>query len=217
MLLIIENKVVGWYPGAEEQTKGYQETLREKYGSRYKYYPGVLLTISNSPEGGNEEREKRHNASPLCLLSWDEVRGIIRPLLDDFPEDVRAFVRQYLYIIEEKLIHTGDDLAERLRNGHPQALEKLQEEPALLKSVDKPHRATVRRWVEYFEERPRRLRDKVAEYLTQKRRVSSDIITKSGGKGGLQAWQFLLWRERPSGVELGHLRGLGLAVRLRTL
>ena len=31
VLLIIENKVVGWYPEAEEQARAYQEALRKKY------------------------------------------------------------------------------------------------------------------------------------------------------------------------------------------
>ena len=209
VLLVIENKVVGWYAGAEEQIKSYQETLRKKYGSRYKYYPGVLLTTSNSPEGENGEHGKHDSSSSLFLLSWGEVRGVIQPLLEDFPDDVRAFVKQYLDIINDRLVHAGDDLAEQLRKKHTGVLEKLQAESTSLDNMDEPYepyRATIERWVEYFEERPRRLRDKVAEYLTQKRRVRSDIITKAGRKGG---WQFLLWRERPSGEELGITEGWG--------
>ena len=215
VLLVIENKVVGWYPGAEEQIKGYQETFGKKYKGQYDDYPGVLLTTSNSPGGESGEPEKHHSSSPLFLLSWDEVRGVLQPLLEDFPDDVRAFVKQYIKVINDRLIHTGDDLAERLRKDHLQIFEKLQEEPDWLNGVDgmdgidQPRRATIKRWVEYFEGRPRRLRDQVAEYLTQKRRVSPDSIKKAGGKGGLRAWRFLLWFERPSGEKLGIPNGWG--------
>ena len=39
VLLIIENKVVGWYPEAEEQARAYQEALRKKY-ERQQYEAG---------------------------------------------------------------------------------------------------------------------------------------------------------------------------------
>ena len=44
VLLVIENKVVGWYPEAEEQTRANREALRKKYEGRYDHFHGVLLT-----------------------------------------------------------------------------------------------------------------------------------------------------------------------------
>ena len=215
MLLIIENKVVGWYPEAEDQTKGYQETFVEKYRSRYDYYPGVLLTTSDSLEGKNEERKRHHSSFPLFPLSWGEVREIIRSLLKDgesgnFADgQVRDFVKRYVEVIEDRLIHTGDDPADRLRNKHPQIFEKLQEEPALLDEVDEPHRTTIRRWMENFEGRPRRLREKVAEYLTQTRRIDAGRIKNTGVRDDLPGWRWLVWFHMPSGEELGIREGCG--------
>lgn len=196
VLLVIENKVVGWYPEAEKQIEGCQKTFGEKYKGRYDYFPGVLLTTSNSPAGSDAERHMRDMS---FALSWDDVRGIIRSLLNDrenFADGhVRAFVNRYLDVIEEKLIHTGDDLADRLRNDHPRIFEKLDEEPALLDKVDEPTRATIRRLLEYFEERPRTLRDKVVEYLKLRQRVA---VKKSSGRGEWKNLAFLYW-ETPSG------------------
>ena len=136
MLLIIENKVVGWYPEAEQQARAYRKALSKKYKNRYDHFPSVLLTTSNSPKGSDAEHEMRD----VAPLSWDDVRGIIRSPLDDqenFADGhVRAFVKRYLDVIEEKLIRVGDDLAERLRNDHRRIFEKLREEPALLDNVD---------------------------------------------------------------------------------
>ena len=109
-------------------------------------------------------------------------------------------MKQYLDVIEEKLIHTGDDLAEQLRNGHPQIFEQLKEEPALLDKVDAPTRATIERLLEYFEGRPRTLREKVAEYLKLKQRVGADV-KRSSGRGGWKSLAFLYW-ETPSGGKL---------------
>ena len=201
VLLVIETKVVGWYAGAENQTKGYQETLGKKYKDRYDHYPGVLLTTSNSPEERNAEPERHYGSSPLFLLSWDEMRRIIRPLLDDFPDDVRDFVKQYLDIIEEKLIHTGDDLAEQLRKNHRRIFEKLKKERALLDEVDELRRATITRWMAYFEERPHRLREKVAEYV-QKRGVGAGI-ERTAGRGAWKHLRWLYWWATPCGEELG--------------
>ena len=207
VLLIIENKVVGWYRGAEEQIKGYQETLRRKYSGQYEYYPGVLLTTSNSLEGMNAERETHRSSSPPIPLSWKEVRGVIWSLLDDrehgnFAEgEVRDFVKQYLEIIEEKLIPAGDDLAEQLRKNHPRIFEKLKEERALLDELDEPHRATITRWMAYFEERPHRLREKVAEYV-QKRGVGAGIV-RTSGRGAWKHLRWLYWWATPCGEELG--------------
>lgn len=204
VLLIIENKVVGWYPGAEKQIKGYQETLREKYGSRYEYYPGVLLTTSNSSEKMNAERERHRSSSSPIPLSWKEVRGVIQPLLKrgNFAKcEVRAFVERYLEVIEERLIHAGDDLAEQLRKKHTGVFEKLQEEPTLLDETDEPYGATIKRWVEYFERRPHRLRGRVAEYL-QKRGVGAGI-GRTSGRGAWKHLRWLYWWATPCGEELG--------------
>ena len=204
VLLVIENKVVGWYREAEKQIEAYQKTFGEKYKGRYDCFPGVLLTTSNSAEGSDAERDVRERSIPL---SWDDVRGIIRSLLNDGENEhfadghVRAFVERYLDVIEEKLIHTGDDLAERLRNDHPRIFQKLQEEPALLDKVDEPHRATIKRWMEYFEGRPRTLREKVAEYLTLKQRVGAGI-KRTSGRGAYRSSGWLYWWETPSGGKL---------------
>ena len=158
VLLIIENKVVGWYPEAEKQAKAYQDALRKKYGRQYAHFPGVLLTTSSSPEGRDVQRDTRD----IIPLRWDDVHGLIRSLLDD-PENfadrhARAFVERYLDVIKEKLMTAGDDLAERLRDNHPGILERLQKKPALLNQVDEPHRATIERWMEYFQPRWTELR-----------------------------------------------------------
>ena len=207
VLLIIENKVVGWYPGAEEQIKAYQETLREKYGGQYEYYPGVLLTTSNSSEGMNAERERHRSLSPPIPLSWKEVRGVIQSLLDhrergNFAEgEVRDFVERYLEIIEERLIHAGDNLAEQLRKKHTGVFEKLQEEPTLLGEMDEPYGATIRRWVAYFEGRPHRLRDRVAKYL--QKRGAGGGIGRTSGRGAWKSLRWLYWWATPCGEELG--------------
>lgn len=76
MLLVIENKLGASSPDAEEQVEAYREVLAKKYKGRYRYFPGVLLTTSTSPEGDDAERGFVH-------LGWKEVSGIIRDLLDD--------------------------------------------------------------------------------------------------------------------------------------
>ena len=199
VLLIIENKVVAWYPDAEEQARAYRKTLGNKYKGRYDHFPGVLLTTSNSPKESDAERGMRD----IVPLSWDDVRGIIRSLLDDqenFADGhVRDFVKRYLDIIQEKLLNVGDDLAERLRNGHQQIFEKLQEEPALLARVDEPHRATIERWIEYFQPRWTELRDVVARHLEGR---GGGRIKRTGGRGGwVGGW--LYWWETPSVKNLG--------------
>lgn len=199
VLLIIENKVVGWYPEAEQQARAYREALGKKYKNRYDHFPSVLLTASNSPKGGDAEHDMRDVAS----LSWDDVRGIIRSLLDDqenFADGhVRAFVERYLDVIEEKLISVGDDLAERLRNDHRRIYEKLREEPALLDNVDEPHRATIERWMEYFQPRWTELREVVARHLERR---GGGRIRRTGGRGGwVGGW--LYWWETPSVKNLG--------------
>ena len=200
VLLVIENKVVGWYPEAEKQIEGYRKTFGEKYKGRYDYFPGVLLTTS--PVGNDAERQMRDMS---FALSWEDVRGIIfRSLLNEresanFADDhVRAFVERYLDVIEEKLIHAGDDLAERLRDEHPRTFEKLEKEPALFDKVDEPTRTTIKRLLEYFEGRPRTLREKVAEYLKLKQRVA---VKRSSGRGEWKSLVFLYW-ETPSGGKL---------------
>ena len=171
VLLIIENKVVGWSPEAERQIEGYRKTFRKKYKGRYEYFPGVLLTTSNSPVGNDADHHKGDTSFPL---SWEDVREIIQSLLNDRESGnfsdvhVRGFVERYVDVIEEKLIHAGDDLAERLREKHLWIFERLREESAPLDGVDEPTRATIRRWVEYFEERPSTLRERVADYLKSK-------------------------------------------------
>ena len=199
VLLIIENKVLGWHREAEQQARTYQEALRKKYEGQYTQFPGVLLTTSSSPEG----REGELGTRDIIPLSWDDVSEIIRSLLNDrenFADGhVRAFVKRYLDVIGEKLIPAGDDLAERLRCDHPGVLEKLQKEPALLNQVGKPHRATVRRWMEYFEERWLELRRMVGERLERK---GGGRIRRTGGRGGwVGGW--LYWRETPSVRNLG--------------
>ena len=199
VLLIIENKVVGWYPEAEQQARAYQEALRKKYGRQYAHFPGVLLTTSRSSEGRDGERDARD----IIPLSWDDVHGIIRSLLNDgenFADDhVGAFVERYLDVIEEKLITAGDDLAERLRNAHHGIFEKLQKEPALLDQVDEPHRATIARWMEYFQPRWTELREVVARHLERK---GGGRIRRTGGRGGwVGGW--LYWWETPSVRNLG--------------
>ena len=207
VLLIIENKVGRWHPESERQVKDQQEALRKKYKGRYDDFPGALLTTSNAPEGSDESATMRG----IIPLSWADVGGIIRSLLNDrenFADGhVRSFVKRYLDVIEEKLIYVGDDLAEQLRNGHPRILAKLQEEksrgePALLDKVDEPHRATIERWLEYFEGRPFELREKVAEYLTLSKRVGAGI-KKTSGRGGYRGSGWLHWWQTPSGGKLG--------------
>ncbi len=202
VLLVIENKVVGWYPEAERQIESYQKTFGEKYKGRYDYFPGVLLTTSNSPAGNDAEL---HMRDVSFALSWGDVREIIRSLLNDRESEnfadghVRAFVERYLDVIEEKLIHTGDDLVERLRNDHPRIFEKLEEEPALLDKLDEPTRATIKRLLDYFEGRPRTLRETVAEYLKLKPRGAD--VKRSSGRGKWKSLAFLYW-ETPSGGKL---------------
>ena len=201
VLLVIENKVVGRYPEAEKQLKAYLGTFRKKYKNRYNDFHGILLTTSNSPKGSDAERHIRD----IIPLSWDDVRGIIRYLLNDRESEnfadahVRAFVKRYLEVIEEKLIRTGDSLAERLRNDHPQLFKELQKKPALLDKVDKPHRATIERWMEYFQQRWPELREVVAERLERK---GGGRIRKTGGRAGwVGGW--LYWWETPSVRKLG--------------
>ncbi|MCY4121584.1 MAG: PD-(D/E)XK nuclease family protein [Acidobacteria bacterium] len=203
VLLIIENKVVGWYPDAEKQARANREALRKKYEGQYDHFRGVLLTTSSSPEERDAERDTRD----IIRLSWDDVHGIIRSLLNDRENwadgHVRAFVKHYLDVIEERLITAGDDLAERLRRDHQEIFERLQNDPALLGKVPEPHRATVQRWMEYFEGRPRELREKAAEYLTVKQRVGAGI-KRTGGRGSGRHWSWLYLREMPPSVnELG--------------
>ena len=200
VLLIIENKVVGWYPEAEQQAGAYQEAFGKKYRGRYNHFPGVLLTTSsNSPEGSDAERDTRN----VIPLSWDDMHGIIRCLLNDrenFADGhVRAFVERYLDVIEKKLIPAGDDLAERLRDDHPGILAILQKERALLNQVEEPHRATIERWMEYFQQRWLELRKMVEERLERK---GAGRIRRTGGRGGwVGGW--LYWRETPSVRNLG--------------
>lgn len=201
VLLIIENKVVEWYPEADDQIRAYQETFRKKYEGQYDHFPGVLLTTSNPPEGSDTDRDTRDIIIPL---SWDDVHRIIRSLLDEratFGDGhVRAFLKQYLDVIEERLITAGDDLAERLRHDHPRILKKLEEQPDLLDQVPEPLRCTIQRWMEYFEERPRKLRERVAEYLTLRQRVGAGI-TRTAGRGGGRFWSWLYLREMPPAVK----------------
>lgn len=201
VLLIIENKVGPYQSEAERQVTEQQEALGKKYQSRYDDFPGALLTTSNAPEGSHDSATMRG----IMHLSWVDVGGIIRSLLRDrenFTDGhVRAFVERYLDVIDERLIYAGDDLAERLRNDHPQLFAKLQEEKSrgrtdLLDTVeDKPHRATIERWLEYFEGIPRKLREEVADYLTLNNRVGAGIRKAGGG--------WLHWWETPSGEDLG--------------
>ena len=200
VLLVIENKVVGWSPEAERQLQGYLKTFGEKYKVRYDNCYGVLLTTSSSLEksGGG-----RHPGDGSFRLSWDDVRGlIVGSLLTDGESGsfsdahVRAFVERYVEVIGEKLIHAGDDLAERLRSNHSPILRRLQADPAILDEVDGPRRATIRRWMEYFGERPSTLRETVAEYLRSKQRVVG--VKKSAGRGAWKRDRWLYW-EAPSG------------------
>ena len=202
VLLIIENKLGASYPDAEEQIELYQKVFGKKYESQYDKIPGVLLTASTSPEERDAERGFMH-------LGWKDVDEVIRSLLQDrknFADGhVRDFVERYLDVIG-KLTHVGDDLAEQLRKGHPRILAKLQEENrrgerAVLDKVDEPYRATVQQWVEYFEERPAKLREEVAERLTQRGGAG---IKRLGGRGGYKNSGWLHWWETPpSGEDLG--------------
>ena len=189
VLLVIENKLGASSPDAEEQVEAYQKAFGEKYTRRYDRIPGVLLTTSTSPEGNDAERGFIH-------LGWEDIGRIIRSLLDEAENfadcHVRAFVERYVDVIEEKLIHVGDDLAERLRDEHPRILTTLREDRTQLDEVDEPHRATIKRWMEYFEGRPRRLREKVAEYLEVKHRSGAGVRktgrTDGPGGGWLHWW-----------------------------
>ncbi len=207
VLLIIENKVGRYQPESERQVEEQREALGKKYKGLYDYFPGALLTTSSAPEGSDESATMRG----IMPLSWAGVGEIIQSLLDDrenFADGhVRAFVKRYLDVIEEKLIYAGDDLAERLQNDHPRVLarlqeEKLQGERALLDQVDEPHRATIERWLEYFEGRPFELRERVAEYLTLSKKVGAGI-RKASGRGGYRGSGWLHWWETPSGGKLG--------------
>ena len=194
MLLIIENKVVGGSREAEQQVEAYQKVFREKYKGRYNHFPGVLLTTSNSPEGSGAECDVIH-------VSWNDVRGLIRSLLNDRENltdgYVRAFVEQYLEVIEERLVQAGG-LAERLLKDHEQVLLKLQKEPALLDKVDAPRRAAVERLMEYFQQRPARLRSEVEDYLKRRGGAGTRKTGRTGGPGG--GW--LHWYGMPFGSKL---------------
>ncbi len=85
-----------------------------------------------------------------------------------------------------------DDLAERLRADHPGILATLQDERALLDKVDEPHRATIERWMQYFQQRPLKLREEAAERLKRK---SDAGIKKTRGRGGYKDWAWLHWWE----------------------
>ena len=194
VLLIIENKVVGGSPEAEQQVEAYQKVFREKYKGRYDHFPGVLLTTSNSPGGSGAECDVIH-------VSWNDVRGLIRSLLNDRENltdgYVRAFVEQYLEVIEERLVQAGG-LAERLLKDHEQVFLKLQKEPALLDKVDAPRRAAVERLMEYFQQRPARLRSEVEDYLKRRGGAGTRKTGRTGGTGG--GW--LHWYGMPFGSKL---------------
>ena len=196
VLLIIENKLVGWHPESEKQTAAYQKALRERDKDKYEHFPGALLTASSAPKAGGAKSDVMH-------VIWKDVGEIIRSLRDD-PKNftdvhVRFFVERYLDVIEKNLVYAGDDLAERLREQHPGILEKLQKEKsqgkrALLDEVDEPHRTTIERWMEHFEKRPRKLREQVAEYLTRSKRVGAGI-KRTAGRGSGKDWAWLHWGE----------------------
>lgn len=192
LLLIIENKVGPSSRDAELQLEHYQKAFGKKYKDRYDPpVPGVLLTTSNASEAGEAKGTFIH-------VSWNDVGGIIRSLLNDrenFTDDhVRAFVERYLDVIEEKLVWAGSSLAERLLKEHEAVLVRLQEQPSLLGGVEHaPHRQTVKRLMEHFEGRSAKLREQVEGHL--ERRSSAD--RRRAGPG---CW--LHWYDMPCGREL---------------
>ena len=193
VLLIIENKVGASSRDAAEQLEAYQEAFRKKYSGRYDHYPGALLTTSSAPEAGAPKGDIIH-------VSWKDIGGIIRSLLNDrenFTDGhVRAFVERYLDVIEEKLVSASSSVAEGLLENHEGLFRRLQDQPSLLDGVEHaPHRKTVERLMQHFQGRSARLREQVKDYLKLERRSSADIR-----KTGPGCW--LHWWDMPSGKEL---------------
>ena len=165
VLLIIENKVGPSSRDAELQLETYQDVFAEKYKGKYNYYPGALLTTSNAPEAGDAQG----NAT-FMHVSWNDIGGIIRSLLNDqenFTDGhVRAFVERYLDVIEEKLVWAGSRLAQGLLENHDGLFRRLEDQPPLLDGVEHvPHRKTVERLMELFQGTSARLREQVDDYL----------------------------------------------------
>ena len=101
-------------------------------------------------------------------VSWNDIGGIIRSLLNDqenFTDGhVRAFVKRYLDVIEEKLVWAGSRLAERLLEEHEPVFRRLQDQPSLLDGVEHAsRRKTVERLMEHFQGRFARLREQVED------------------------------------------------------
>ena len=163
LALAIENKPSAWMPGHANQVRDYEKKLRKKYKKKYRIQ-SVLLTASD------EGKPAAH--TDYLHVSWHEVRDLIQQLLDCDgikSRRVRAFVREYLEIVERNILGLGPstDCFGELVKRHRAALERLL--AGGVKGIPSDQEEAVNRLLAEFRHRPRQLRDEVRELLQKKK------------------------------------------------
>lgn len=117
-LIAIENKVGPASADHANQIRGYADKLREKHEGHT--VSSVLLTTST--DGTVDYPSISH-------VSWESVHNAIRSLLDDgefHSGGVRAFVRQYLDLVEKWFRPTGVEGFRKLLDDYHPVLQKMR-------------------------------------------------------------------------------------------
>ncbi len=163
--LVIENKPCRRASEHVKQLRGYVKEQCKKHGASYRVQ-GVLLTASES--GDPKHKDYLH-------LSWHEVRCLVGSLLEQgcvSSEEVEAFLRQYIEIVDRNILGLGpsSDGFRRLLKDRRPTLEKMLREwkPGVVPAcwgVPPDDEIAVDSLLRDFRQRPGDLCDAVKEHL----------------------------------------------------
>ena len=170
-VIAIENKMGPASPEHRRQVRGYERKLRDKYKNHT--VKSVLLTTSS---GGSQ------NFPDIALVSWKSVREFVGSMLDDgafnSSHNVRAFVRQYLDLVERWLHPTAGAGFRALLNDHRSILTELRRilhregddiVGGMVPDDRKDYRAALFRLVKESRQDPKELRRVVWDHLKGRR------------------------------------------------
>ena len=116
-LIAIENKLESAHPHHCAQVRGYEKTLKEKHKDHT--VKSVLLSTS---------RDGTVTFPGIALVGWDSVRAAIGSVIatEELPSpDVRAFIRQYLEMVE-RWFRPGSESFRALLDDHHAILKKMR-------------------------------------------------------------------------------------------
>ncbi len=207
-LIAIENKTEEMSSEHSQQVRRYDRELRDRYGEGYRVHSALL---TSSPDGNIVERG-------FVSVSWASLHRQISALRQagEFQStEVDAFVRQYVDMLEERILRqeTVGESVKRLLDDYDALLKEMLEAlvsegidrvAAMVPADQEKYRDTVVRLVTDFRRQPEQLRLATRDFL--KRRGHKPIL--SADRARTEFW--LYWEDS---VEVEKRLGLSSCLR----